>query len=61
MGSLTASERRVVELAAPGATNREVGDALYVSPKTVAMHLSNAYRKLGVASRHELAKALHDE
>lgn len=42
-------------LAAEGRTNREVGEALYVTPKTVAMHLSNAYRKLGVGSRHELA------
>lgn len=56
--ALTASERRVVSLAAGGRTNREVGEALYVTPKTVAMHLSNAYRKLGVASRHELAAAL---
>jgi DNA-binding CsgD family transcriptional regulator len=56
--ALTASERRVVSLAAEGRTNREVGEALYVTPKTVAMHLSNAYRKLGVASRHELAATL---
>ena len=55
--ALTASERRVVSLAAEGRTNREVGEALYVTPKTVAMHLSNAYRKLGVGSRHELAAA----
>ncbi|MHA6616053.1 helix-turn-helix transcriptional regulator [Pseudonocardia sp. DLS-67] len=58
--ALTASERRVVSLAAEGRTNREVGEVLYVTPKTVAMHLSNAYRKLGVTSRHELATALAD-
>jgi DNA-binding CsgD family transcriptional regulator len=56
--ALTASERRVVSLVAEGRTNREVGEVLYVTPKTVAMHLSNAYRKLGVTSRHELATAL---
>ncbi|MDN5861699.1 MAG: helix-turn-helix transcriptional regulator, partial [Pseudonocardia sp.] len=44
-GSLTAGERRVVELAACGATNREVAQALFVTPKTVELHLSNAYRK----------------
>jgi DNA-binding CsgD family transcriptional regulator len=56
--SLTAGELRVVRLVAEGWTNREVGEALFVTPKTVAMHLSNAYRKLGVASRHEVAVAL---
>ena len=58
--ALTAGERRVVSLVAEGRTNREVGEVLYITPKTVAMHLSNAYRKLGVASRHELAGALGD-
>jgi len=56
--SLTAGERRVVVLVAEGLTNREVGEALYVTPKTIAMHLSNAYRKLGVTSRHQLPAAL---
>lgn len=56
--ALTTSERRVVALTAEGRTNREVGEALYVTPKTVAMHLSNAYRKLGVTSRHDLATTL---
>ncbi|MEY2570894.1 MAG: hypothetical protein QOE63_1244 [Acidimicrobiaceae bacterium] len=56
--SLTASERRVVDLAAAGRTNREIGEMLFVAPKTVAMHLSNAYRKLGLTSRRELAAAL---
>jgi DNA-binding CsgD family transcriptional regulator len=58
--ALTASERRVVTLAAEGRTNREVGETLYITPKTVAMHLSNAYRKLGVTSRRELAAAIAD-
>lgn len=56
--ALTAGERRVVELAAAGLTNREIGEALFIAPKTVAMHLSNAYRKLGLASRRDLAEAL---
>jgi DNA-binding CsgD family transcriptional regulator len=56
--SLTASERRVADLAAGGQTNRDIAQALYVTPKTVEVHLSNAYRKLGIASRLELERAL---
>ena len=56
--SLTASERRVAGLAADGGTNRDIAQALFVTPKTVEVHLSNAYRKLGVRSRRELAGAL---
>ncbi len=56
--ALTASERRVADLAAGGQTNRDIAQALYVTPKTVEVHLSSAYRKLGIASRHELGRAL---
>ena len=56
--ALTASERRVADLAAGGETNRDIAQALYVTPKTVEVHLSNAYRKLGIRSRRELAGAL---
>ena len=56
--SLTPSERRVAEAAAAGATNREVAAQLFLSPKTVEMHLGRVYRKLGIASRGELAAAL---
>ncbi len=57
-GSLTPSERRVADLAAEGKTNREIAQELYVTPKTVEVHLSRAYRKLGVGSRRELVPAL---
>jgi DNA-binding CsgD family transcriptional regulator len=53
-GDLTATERRVAELAAAGMTNREVAAALFISPKTVDANLARAYRKLGVESRAEL-------
>jgi DNA-binding NarL/FixJ family response regulator len=58
VAALTASERRVADLAAAGETNRDIAQALYVTPKTVEVHLSNAYRKLGVRSRRELPEAL---
>jgi DNA-binding CsgD family transcriptional regulator len=58
IASLTASERRVAELAAGGAGNRDVAQALFVTPKTVEAHLSSVYRKLGIRSRHDLAAAL---
>jgi len=57
-GALTASERRVAALAAEGASNRDIAQTLFVTPKTVEVHLSNAYRKLGIRSRRELAGAL---
>jgi DNA-binding CsgD family transcriptional regulator len=57
-GALTASERRVAALAAEGASNRDIAQALFVTPKTVEVHLSNAYRKLGIRSRRELTGAL---
>jgi DNA-binding CsgD family transcriptional regulator len=56
--SLTASERRVATLAASGQTNRDIAQALFVTPKTVEVHLSNVYRKLGIRSRRELAPTL---
>jgi DNA-binding CsgD family transcriptional regulator len=56
--ALTPSERRVAELAADNLTNKEIAQALYVTPKTVEVHLSSAYRKLEISSRGELARAL---
>jgi DNA-binding CsgD family transcriptional regulator len=58
--SLTPSERRVAELAAEGRTNKEIAQALYVTPKTVEVHLSSSYRKLDISGRRELAGALAD-
>ena len=58
VGALTASERRVAGLAAEGNSNRDIAQALFVTPKTVEVHLSNAYRKLGIRSRRELPAEL---
>ena len=56
--ALTASERRVAELAAGGRANREIAAELVVTVRTVEFHLSHAYTKLGIQSRGELADAL---
>ncbi len=55
---LTATERQIAQLAAEGMTNRQIAGRLFVTPKTVEWHLTNAYAKLGVKSRRELADAL---
>ncbi len=58
VGSLTPSERRVAELAAEGMTNREIAQALFVTLRTVQVHLTHSYQKLAIASREELPEAL---
>lgn len=54
--SLTASERKVVELAAEGLSNPRIAQQLFLSTNTVKTHLLRAYRKLGVRSRAELSR-----
>jgi DNA-binding CsgD family transcriptional regulator len=56
--SLTASERRVAELAAQGLRNREIAETLFVTLKTVEVHLGRAYGKLDIRGRSQLAQAL---
>jgi DNA-binding CsgD family transcriptional regulator len=56
--ALTASERRVAQLAAEGLTNRQIAQALFVSHPTVVTHLSHCYQKLNISSRDQLASAL---
>jgi DNA-binding CsgD family transcriptional regulator len=55
---LTASESRVARLAADGASNREIAQALCVTQKTVEGHLSVAYRKRSISSRAQLVSRL---
>lgn len=57
-GSLTSSERRVATMAADGLSNRDIAQRLFVTPKTVEVHLASAYRQLGIGSRTQLATAL---
>jgi DNA-binding CsgD family transcriptional regulator len=56
--ALTPSERRVAELAARGNTNRQIAQWLSVSPNTVEVHLTNAYRKLAISGRVQLTDVL---
>ncbi|MBN6041046.1 AAA family ATPase [Amycolatopsis sp. 195334CR] len=55
---LTPHELSIAQLAATGLTNREIGQQLYLSHRTVGTHLQRIFPKLGVNSRTELAKAL---
>jgi DNA-binding CsgD family transcriptional regulator len=55
---LTPQELQVALVVAAGATNAEAAVQLFLSPKTIEYHLSNAYRKLGIRSRAELVRAV---
>lgn len=53
--TLTAREREVLALVATGQTNRQIAEALVISEKTAAVHVSNILQKLGVRRRVEAA------
>jgi DNA-binding CsgD family transcriptional regulator len=53
---LTEREAEVLDLLVEGRTNRQIGDALFISEKTASVHVTNLLRKLGVASRTEAAE-----
>jgi DNA-binding CsgD family transcriptional regulator len=55
---LTAQELQIARMAADGLTNREIGQRLFLSHRTIATHLYNVYPKLGVSSRGQLRQAL---
>lgn len=58
--ALTATELRVVRLAAQKMTNREIAQSLFVTTKTIETHLAHAYAKLEIRSRTDLGEALAD-
>ncbi|MFG1710659.1 LuxR C-terminal-related transcriptional regulator [Nonomuraea sp. M3C6] len=58
MASLTPQQREIAMLAAAGLTNKQIGERLFLSPRTVANHLYQLFPKLGVASRAALRDAL---
>ena len=53
---MTEREAEVLDLLAGGRTNRQIGDVLFISEKTVSVHVTNLLRKLGVQSRTEAAE-----
>jgi DNA-binding CsgD family transcriptional regulator len=56
--ALSAQELQIAKLAAEGLSNREIGERLYLSPRTVGSHLYRIFRKLGIASRAQLSARL---
>jgi DNA-binding CsgD family transcriptional regulator len=59
--SLTPTESEIVGLVAHGLSNPEIGERLFISPRTVQSHLRKVYGKLQVTSRRELRKAVAEE
>nr|SBO96697.1 FIG01134847: hypothetical protein [Nonomuraea gerenzanensis] len=51
---LSPQQQQIVQLAARGLTNREIGDRLYLSPRTVGSHLYRVFPKLGITARSQL-------
>lgn len=58
LASLTWQERRIADLAAGGLTNKEIGERMHLSPRTVSSHLYRVFPKLGITSRAALRDAL---
>ena len=61
LAGLTGREQEVLRLIVAGRSNREIGAALFIAPKTASVHVSNILAKLGAASRTEAAAIAHDE
>lgn len=61
LSQLTPSEQRVAEMAASGATNKDIAAAMFISAKTVEHNLTKIYRKLGISSRAELGRRMDRE
>lgn len=57
-GVLSPQERQIAEMAASGMSNREIGQQLYLSHRTVATHLYRIFPKLGITSRFQMPQAL---
>ncbi len=56
--TLSAQEKHIARLAAGGLSNREIGERLYLSPRTIGSHLYRIFPKLGITSRSQLAERL---
>ncbi|MEV4558161.1 AAA family ATPase [Kitasatospora sp. NPDC049285] len=58
LAALTWQERRIADLAAGGLTNKEIGERMHLSPRTVSSHLYRVFPKLGITTRAALRDAL---
>ena len=58
LATLTPQEQQITRLAAEGLSNREIGERLFLSPRTVSTHLYRIYPKVNVSSRAELARVI---
>ena len=61
VAALSPQERQTSRLAAEGQSNREIAESMFLTRRTVEMHLTGAYRKLGIDSREDLPAALRPE
>jgi DNA-binding CsgD family transcriptional regulator len=60
LAGLTPQQRQIVRLAGQGLTNREIGERLLLSPRTVSSHLYRSFPKLGISDRHQLRDVIAD-
>jgi DNA-binding CsgD family transcriptional regulator len=56
---LTPQELQIAQLGADGLSNREIGERLFLSPRTISTHLYRIFPKLGITGRAELSRVLH--
>jgi DNA-binding NarL/FixJ family response regulator len=61
LAALTPRERDVLEVLATGASNRAIAERLFISEKTVSVHVSNLLAKLGVSNRGEAAALAREQ
>ena len=61
LDGLTSQQRQIIRLAARGLTNREIGERMFLSPRTVGSHLYRSFPKLGVTTRSQLRDLLAND